>query len=500
MLGGRQLRIPPIKTGPLGRVCMSSTMELTPESSKARPQSTRGNRIRRACISCRQSKVRCDGKEPCGRCEQRDLMCVLGVDRREVANRKSLPRKINRATQIHESHQPETLASKDQVNLLNREVFCSISSSEAASSAAIHLHYGPSSSFVFMQQLHKFLFGEAKSKHVVMNGQSANYTAEAVSEFGYSSIFFGRVSGSQGDGPSQILGVSVLANNFNPDLLPFELASNFLEKYLSSLHHVLPFCEHATLRKLLYTWYSTMNTPNIQMRDSTLIIAVLASGATLTDQSAWGDALFLKAKANLDSWGDAVSLRSVQVLMLLSEFHTIHGRPNSAILAIGSAAHRALAIGLHHEMSSSERHQPVDFLETDRSRAKERQATFWALYARDRCISLSIGRPASINDMDIEVPDPIGNPNLLSAVTLSRISNKVYYDIYGRKKGSVAEFCKKVQGIRDELNGFHKSLTPELWFPLDETDAEGSTLHLTTAQMVSAFGMWLPSCAASCPK
>lgn len=454
-------------------------------SAQSKPNTrppTRGRVARRACVPCRLSKVKCDGKEPCSRCEKRALLCIFGVDRRSVTKRKSSPRRRTEKQFVQEDRRPESSFSKEQVSLLNNEVYCSISGSDVATSSTMHLHYGPSSTFVFMQQLHRFLGGNLGSKGTLANGQSANYTAEVVNKFGYNAIFFGGALDSDEPGTKK---QSMSSTIFNPEPVPFEVAADFLEKYLSSLHHVLPFCDHATFRTLFYKLYSTMESSAFQSRDSTLVIAVLAVGATLTDNSSCADSLFQRASVNLNSWGDAVSLRSVQILMLMSEFHLIRGRPNSAMLAIGSAVQKSLAIGLHHEASALELCHSKESLESDRGRTRERQSTFWALYSRDRNLSLWIGRPASINDMDVDVPYPTGDRNLEAIVTLARISNRVYYSVYGRKKGSVAEFCRTVQRIHEELLCFHDSLAAEIRFPLDEL---GSTLHLTTAQMILAFG------------
>ena len=54
--------------------------------------------------------------------------------------------------------------TKGQVAPLNSEVHCSISGSDASASSAMHLHYGPSSTFVFLQQLSKFLAGGLGSR------------------------------------------------------------------------------------------------------------------------------------------------------------------------------------------------------------------------------------------------------------------------------------------------------------------------------------------------
>jgi len=353
----------------------------------------------------------------------------------------------------------------------------------------MNLHYGPSSTFVFLQQLHRFLFGDQAPKQTAISGRSTNYTAEAISEFGYSPIFFGKdtdspMTTSVQQQQHQHQQQQEIPAGFAPEMLSFDLAATFLEMYLSTVHHVFLFCEPTTLRKLFYNLYSApANSPN-NLRDSTMVMATLAIGAVLTSHPIWADSLYRRVASRLNGWGDAVSLRSVQISMLLSEYHQGQGRPNSAMLAIGRGVQQAFAVGLHRDMPS---HDSKDITEADRCRLRERQATFWSLYAHDRNLSLSLGRPASINDLDIDIPDPTWDHRLMAAVELSRISYKIYYNIYGRNRGSVAEFCRKVQDIYDEMLDFHRSLPGDLKFPLTEVELRESPASMSTGMMVLTF-------------
>ncbi|RDW64631.1 hypothetical protein BP6252_10282 [Coleophoma cylindrospora] len=385
--------------------------------------------------------------------------------------RRKIPAPLNEKLSRQPAPSENSRNTTDQANLLNQEIHCSIAGADASVSSAMHLHYGPSSTFVFLQQLYRFLSGKPGSRQVIINSSSANYTEEAISEFGYSSIFFGRDSEFSSDPSRSASWQQDLSgsNPFSPELLPSDLAETFLESYLSTLHHVLPFCQQKTLRTLFHSLYYASESHTLHSRDFTLILAVLAVGATLTDEKHWANSLFARAKAELDSWGDA-----------------IRGRPNSAVLAVGAAAQKALAMGLQHETINSDS-PSSELTDSDRSRLQERHASFWSLYVLDRNLSLSIGRPASINDMDVELPDPVGDSHLTASVALSRISHKVYYSVYGRKKGTFAEFCGKIQGLREELSLFHKSLAPENQFPLSQHELRSTLPQINISHMLLAF-------------
>lgn len=420
-----------------------------------------------ACAPCRLSKTKCNGQDPCVRCTDRGIVCMPGVKRRKPV-RKSAILSSNESARTDDVEAPESTA---QADLLKQEVHCSIWGSEASESSTMNLHYGPSSTFVFLQQLHRFLLGSGAPRQSTISSWSTNYTSEAISEFGYSGIFYGNGS----DNNESPAGIS-------QELPPFDLAATFLETYLATVHYVVLFCDQGTLRKLFYTMYSAP-TSNQNSRDSTLVMIVLAIGAFLSSYPIWADSLHRGVTSRLDSWGDSVSLRSVQISMLLSEYEHSHGRPNSAMLGIGRAVHKAFAVGLHRDMPSQGGTR--DSTESDRSR--ERQATFWSLFAHDRNVSLSLGRPASINELDINILDPTWDVRLMAAVTLARVTYKVNYNIYGRNRGSVSDFCQKVQAIYDEMICFHKSLPVDQKFPLFESELGQYSANLTASQMILAF-------------
>ncbi|KFY87376.1 hypothetical protein V500_06992 [Pseudogymnoascus sp. VKM F-4518 (FW-2643)] len=426
-----------------------------------------GHRTALACAPCRLSKTKCNGEDPCARCTDRGIVCIPGLKRRKPVRKSAIP-SSNENVRIDDAEAPESTA---QADLLKHEVHCSIWGSEASESSTMNIHYGPSSTFVFLQQLHRFLLGSGAPRQSTINSRSTNYTSEAISEFGYSGIFFGNES----DTNESSAGLST-------ELPSFDLAATFLETYLATVHYVVLCCDKGTLRKLFYNMYSAPSS-NQNSRDSTLVMIVLAIGAFLSNYPAWADSLHRKVKSRLDSWGDSVSLRSVQISMLMSEYHHSHGRPNSAMLAIGRAVHKAFAVGLHRDMPSQGGTR--DSTELDRSR--ERQATFWSLYAHDRNVSLSLGRPAAINERDINILDPTWDSGIMAAVTLARISYKVNYNIYGRNRGSVCDFCRKVQEIYDEMISFHKSLPLDQKFPLFESELGQYSANLTASQMILAF-------------
>lgn len=129
--------------------------------------------------------------------------------------------------------------------------------------------------------------------------------------------------------------------------------------------------------------------------------------------------------------------------------------------------------------------------DTERNRARERQATFWVIYAMDRNLSLALGRRPSINDLDVSIADPTWEPALHSTVRLSRIVHSIYYRVYGRDNAlwSIPSFCHRVQECYDELIAFYNGLPEGLRFQVSEWQlGERHGKGFSTKQMFSAFG------------
>lgn len=91
------------------------------------------------------------------------------------------------------------------------------------------------------------------------------------------------------------------------------------------------------------------------------------------------------------------SLETVQGLLLMTVFAVNERRRINSWHAIGLAVRTAIDIGLHRASTSSS----SNILTTEVQRR-----VFWSVYALDRNISISLGRPCSISDADFDTPLP----------------------------------------------------------------------------------------------
>jgi hypothetical protein len=98
-----------------------------------------------------------------------------------------------------------------------------------------------------------------------------------------------------------------------------------------------------------------------------------------------------------------------------------------------------------------------------------------------------MGRPASINNLDVDILEPSDNKFLKASVELSRISQKVHYQYAQSSGSSVAEICTRVRDINTHLFNFHDNLDPEIKFPLSKLELETSLAKLNIEQFTLAI-------------
>ncbi|ODQ68893.1 hypothetical protein LIPSTDRAFT_224783 [Lipomyces starkeyi NRRL Y-11557] len=439
-----------------------------------------------ACVRCRERKIKCDGKVPCASCMRHLAPCNPGVRSRRRGRPRATPEAEVRLRMTPEAEQTSHSTKVDSVNSstanpVYHQVLHSVTRTDTSTSSPMHLCYGASSNFSFLQQLYNLIKESEVFRGQIISPSGESISHDAINAFGYRELFFGTTPHESTAPPS----TPITDRNrlgFRPAFLPPKLASDFLDAYLSVTHHILPFCNSKTLRDSLRDLSNIWVGPS-QSLDFALILVVLAIGALLRNHMTWANLLYNWAETGLGSLNDIVNLRAVQVLMLMAEFQAICGRPNAAYMISGNACRMALAGGLHrHVLSRS--YEPGSEHETD---TREREFTFWCLYSYEKSSCLFFGRPTSFADCDIDVPYPTGNSFLRAFVTLSKISHRVHREVYAPQSCSVAKLWEIIQSISGELAEFHRGLEETQKFPLTSDDLHDPKLSLTIEQVILAF-------------
>lgn len=184
-------------------------------------------------------------------------------------------------------------------------------------------------------------------------------------------------------------------------LPPHDTAEQLLEAYFTLRWPALPVLHQPTFMRQHYANVT-------QLGDSaspvsiflTFMVFALGSIDTKAQELTLPNAhlnFFDVAMPHISGLIHSNSLETVQGLLLMTVFAVNERRRINSWHAIGLAVRTAIDQGLHRASTSS----PSDILTTEMQRR-----VFWSVYALDRNVSISLGRPCSIGDADFDMPLP----------------------------------------------------------------------------------------------
>lgn len=182
---------------------------------------------------------------------------------------------------------------------------------------------------------------------------------------------------------------------------PSDTAEQLLEAYFTLRWPALPVLHQPTFVKQHYTEVT-------QLGDSaspvsvflTFMVFALGSIDTKAQELTLPDAhldFFDVAMQHISGLIHSNSLETVQGLLLMTVFAINERRRINSWHAIGLAVRTAIDLGLHRASASSS---------SSRLTTEMHKRVFWSVYALDRNISISLGRPCSISDADFDMPLP----------------------------------------------------------------------------------------------
>lgn len=274
---------------------------------------------------------------------------------------------------------------------IENSLYAGVSATYADSpSRTLQLYYGPSSNFPMIQHIHQRLNAAKCFGSAATAASSIEEVGEGLDRFNYRGIFFGKHSDQQDMTYPAVGGVGggtttkKTVDDSNLLFLPYQLAADFLGKFLTTLQKHMPFVEIAVVGGLLAVLYGSAGAAEareLDIGERAILIAILAIGATLTEHTVWAETLYKRAKSLADELDDVVNVHVCQLGLLLAHFQCISGKPNSVYLLVGTAMRKAVAAGLHKEALSKER-QDVDF-----ALVQERRLTFWSIYIFEVLVS-----------------------------------------------------------------------------------------------------------------
>ncbi|WWC71465.1 uncharacterized protein I206_105423 [Kwoniella pini CBS 10737] len=159
------------------------------------------------------------------------------------------------------------------------------------------------------------------------------------------------------------------------------------------------------------------------------------------------------------------SLATVQALVLLIIYGLRHPTAEVSVWQVGGLAMRtAVELGMHRRLRSrSER-------EKDPMRYEMKKRVFWAVYTLDRMMAAQLGRPAGIQDRDIDVELPLNvNDDFADAKALYAMQNRQIElmnrrrpgDEYDKGYGPVSSMTSAIHNIR--MNQLKQMITDAIY-------------------------------------
>ncbi|KAI1846645.1 hypothetical protein JX265_009052 [Neoarthrinium moseri] len=403
-------------------------------------------KIPKACEPCRKRKIRCDGAHPCHRCQRKPSECVY---RQRTRIRKSTRRNADSdARQDRPSPgggQPGTVAPNthgeksplEQTAAARDQLYHSVAAThgnEADSIESSRLFYGPSSQFAFLQQLHREIL--SSGPHASAGDREVQEGGPGLDLFVQRAIFFGTPSRT----PPQLASYTSLSS-----AVSLAQATEFLIQFKSATCKVLPLFTEQELDELLHQLYCDGSETVVSPERRAVGLAILAIGALLTTYTDTAEMLFIKAKQQAVVCDDTVSLLMIQLSILLAEYQTNMGRPNSTYLNLGTASRKALAMGLHRE--SDVRFVPAEMLQ-------RRRTTLWCLYFHENFQALALGRESTLKMTGISASFPDDQPVLVCLCQLAHIAEDGARIIYGRRYDSLGQLYVAAEKIHGRLREF----------------------------------------------
>lgn len=186
------------------------------------------------------------------------------------------------------------------------------------------------------------------------------------------------------------------------------------------------------------------------------------------------------------------TVQNIEAMTLLVVYHLRSASSHGIWYMIGLAMRTAIDLGLHRK----------DYEKgLDASTIQARRRLFWSVYTLERIIAISLGRPFSIADrqIDVELPcesDPDGTTDDMSLghaialFKLRRIESRIQNSIYRADK-PLSSLQPKLEGLYAELRNWKTSVVEQL---PPGVDRNYPTLHYNRAVrlLVQPFLSTLP--------
>ncbi|KAF2194024.1 hypothetical protein K469DRAFT_617820 [Zopfia rhizophila CBS 207.26] len=395
----------------------------TPTSPKRKK--VRAKYAPRACVSCRRSKLKCSGENPCQRCLDNGRRCFYSEDQTAAEALQNL----SRPTTTHPAPQNGNGIARRSILPRQESVERRASNVGLAGltmEARMTRIEGMMEALVQEGGARVLLRGSAEQEEVVSAGFQGDTAFQApIEPFNTSPAPVRQQLGFQQD--NAWMNVSPESRHSIPAVSPasgHELTSGiqvgsrnltfpnpvdyqkYIEFFFADINPYHPCVNEAEFRARSERMFSSRTIQTSDICILALNYIIFAFSDIVVDTSPGGGnsrppgwqwfqlADELVGKRTISGRGN---LSLIQFLIYEALYLTHADRPNTAYNVIGLACRLCFQFALHQQpcwenCTAYETHM--------------RQRTFWTVYFTDRRIALSCGRPYGIRDLDIDVEQP----------------------------------------------------------------------------------------------
>lgn len=198
-------------------------------------------------------------------------------------------------------------------------------------------------------------------------------------------------------------------------LPPEDLARKLVSSYLAHDHIAYPFLLPASILSITDSIYLDTTYYDNKPFEAFVFDMVLAIANANLYKYDWqmlpsAESQHMRAMTRVTEVFQAGGIKSLQAILLLCQYRTgssIQDTSASMWHLVGIAVRTAFELGLHHESSYLYKRDGQDAMDSFRDQEIRRRC-FWCVFALDRVVSITLGRPLaiSIDDVDVELPLP----------------------------------------------------------------------------------------------
>ncbi|OTB02843.1 hypothetical protein M426DRAFT_13091 [Hypoxylon sp. CI-4A] len=392
-------------------------------------------RVANACDICKQRKVKCDGQSPCGYCKRRQgtVTCHFSPATRRRARRPHFPSPESRTAQssVPSSTEPQVSPENTIPTIEPSRIsddlthYTEISAEEEADvPREARLLYDAGGKLIFIGDCAPLSLFQTVRQIVISRVDPHAFTPQ-----------ISMLENASSDS-------SLAASGKEPDL-DCTRAEPLVSAYISVTSGLIDLFGKTHLTDSISTWITEKESHKDPA--SAIYFLVLAIGSQSTDERCAATCFQYAKTLALSCLGGDLGIETVQAFALLTLYMLRACQINGAYLFFGIAARAAYSIGLHRTEVNSRFGSDMHI---------QRDRLWKSLRVLDLFLSISMGRPPSMSDIDCTVScrplDANGqeDSDLLNAsVQILSITEDIVLQVYSRRKISL----QLTEGISRQL-------------------------------------------------